>query len=354
MAADYYDLLGVKRDAPQKELRAAFRRLARRYHPDVNPGNAEAEASFKRINEAYEVLSNAEHRHKYDRHGEQWRQADQIEEMRRRGGAAGQPFEVHFGGGEPGAGRFGAAGDLGDVGDLFGRGGGVFDSLLRRAAGRQHGEDLEHAVQITLEEAYQGTKRAVEVHEGTERCRVCGGAGQLAGATCHACRGSGSAAPVRRIEVQIPAGVQSGQRVRVKGRGAPGLNGGAAGDLLLHVEVRPHPRFERRGDDLHVEVDVPVADAALGGEVHVTNLNGKALALRVPAGTHAGKTFRLAGQGMPRAGGGFGDLHARVRLQLPEPLTAEQRALFERLRATTAAAGAAGPAQHGEGAGVAS
>ncbi len=137
----------------------------------------------------------------------------------------------------------------------------------------------------------------------------------------------------------IPAGVQSGTRVRLAGRGAPGANGGPSGDLFLVVEVRPHARFERKGDDLYVEVDVPVAEAALGGEVRVPTLKGRALALKVPAGTQGGKVFRLAGQGMPRARGGFGDLHAKVRLVLPEQLTEEQRELFERLRGTMSRAG---------------
>ena len=327
MAKDLYAVLGVGRDASEKELRAAYRKLARRYHPDVNPGNAEAEERFKEINAAYEVLSDADSRRKYERHGDQWEHADQIEEMQRRGG--GRPFD------DGGVG-------LGDLGDLFGGGGGrerggaggLFDALRRRAVGRRRGQDVEHAVRVTLEEAYHGASRTVEVRDEAESCRVCGGEGQLAGATCHACRGSGSAAPLRRIEVQIPPGVQNGTRIRVAGKGGAGGSGGAPGDLFLRVEVRPHPRFERRGDDLYVDVDVPVAEAALGGEVHVRSLRGKTLALSVPPGTQSGKAFRLAGQGMPRQRGGYGDLHARVRLTLPEPLSDEQRDLFERLRGT--------------------
>lgn len=342
MARDLYDVLGVKRDATEREIRTAFRRLARRHHPDVNPGNAEAEARFKEINAAYEVLSDADSRKKYDRYGDQWQHADQIEAMRRQQGA-GAGFGGAGFGGQPGFGGGGASFEF-DLGNLAGRGGGIFDSLFRRGATRQRGEDVEHLTSITLEEAYAGATRTIEVHDGAETCRICGGSGQIAGATCHACRGTGNASPLRRIEVTIPAGIQAGQRIRVAGRGGPGAGGGPAGDLYLLVEVRPHPRFERRGDDLHVDVDVPVADAALGGEVHVPTLKGRSLALRVPAGTQGGKVFRLAGQGMPRpregasgtgTGGGFGDLHARVRLVLPDPLTDDQRALFERLRKTT-------------------
>jgi molecular chaperone DnaJ len=202
---------------------------------------------------------------------------------------------------------------------------------------------VEHTVRVSLEEAFTGAKRTVEVSEGVETCRICGGEGQLAGATCHACRGSGSAAPVRRIEVAIPAGVGHGTRIRVAGRGGPGASGGASGDLFLRVEIRRHSRFERRDDDLHLVVEVPVAEAALGSEVRVPSLKGKTLALRVPPGTQSGRTFRLAGQGMPRSGRGrsggqggrFGDLHVQVQLVLPDPITAEQRELFERLQAST-------------------
>ena len=336
MAKDYYDVLGVKRTASEKEIRQAFRRLARQHHPDVNPGNADAEARFKAINAAYEVLSDPADRKKYDQYDDDWQHADQIEAMRREraqsgggfggfggfSGQGGQHVEFDLGGGARGG---------------NGGGGGLFEGLFRRAAGRQRGADAEHQTRITLEDAYRGATHTIEVREGTEVCRVCGGQGSFGGAACHACRGTGSATPLRRIEVSIPPGIQTGQRVRVAGKGGPGGNGGPAGDLYLVVEVLHHSRFERRGDDLNVDVDVPVADAALGGEAHVSTLKGRTLALRIPAGTQAGKVFRLAGQGMPRTNGGFGDLHARVRLVLPDPLTDEQRALFERLRATTEA-----------------
>ncbi|MBM3140237.1 MAG: J domain-containing protein [Chloroflexi bacterium] len=336
MASDFYGVLGVKRNASRKEIRQAYRALARKYHPDVNPGNAAAEARFKEINRAYEVLSDAETRKKYDAYGDQWQHADQIEAMRRAEGARGRGGLGSFGDG-----GFRASGDPGDLGDLFGGGGrGFFDSLFGRAAGgggRRRGRDVEHEVAITLEEAYAGTSRTLELRGGEERCVVCGGEGALAGATCHACRGSGVAAPQRRIQVNIPAGVDEGTRVRVAGRGAPGAGGATPGDLLLRVRVTPHPRFERRGADLHTEVDVPAWDAALGGEARVPTLKGKALALRIPAATPAGKVFRLAGQGMPKAGGGYGDLFAKVRLVLPERLTDEQRRLLEELRRASGA-----------------
>ena len=342
MVQDLYSVLGVPKDASEKDIRQAFRRLARQYHPDVNPGDDDAEARFKEVSAAYEVLSHKDNRRKYDKWGDQWTHADQLEEMEQRGYRPGARGGMP--GGAQGFQYRGDPGDLGDLGDIFGGGGrgGIFDSLRRRASGRQRGQDVEHETRITLEEAYQGATRTIEVRDRAETCRVCGGEGSLAGAVCHACRGSGSAAPLRRIEVTIPPGVGSGTRIRVAGRGGPGMNGGTAGDLFLRVDVSPHPRFERKGDDLYADVDVPVTDAALGGEVSVPTLKGRSLMLKVPATTQAGKAFRLAGQGMPRQPGGYGDLHVRARLVLPEPLTEEQRELFEQLR-RTARRGAGGP-----------
>ncbi|MSP22286.1 MAG: J domain-containing protein [Dehalococcoidia bacterium] len=336
MARDLYDVLGVKRDASTKDIRSAYRRLARKLHPDVNPGDAAAEERFKEVNAAHEVLSDDDSRRKYDHYGDNWKQADQIEEMERRG------FRPAAAGGRPGP--AGSAefnlNDMGDLSDLFGggrggAGGGIFDSIFRRAAGRQRGQDVEHTVRLTLDEAYNGATRTIEVRDRAEPCRVCAGEGSLAGALCHACRGTGSAAPLRRIEVTIPPGVDTGTRIRVAGKGGAGANGGANGDLFLKVDVASHARFERQGDDLRVDIDVPVADAALGSEVGVPTLKGRTLMLNVPAGTQGGRVFRLAGQGMPRRQGGYGDLHACVRITLPEPLTPEQRVLFEELRRTS-------------------
>jgi DnaJ-class molecular chaperone len=351
MAADLYETLGVKRDASAKDIREAYRRLARQYHPDVNPGDEAAEARFKEINAAHQVLSDAESRDKYDRYGEQWQQADQIDEIRRqqraaggRGGFDGGGFSFDFGGqGVP---------EGVDIEELFGaqRGGhggaGLFDRMFRRGAGggRRRGRDAEHPVRIVLEEAYRGATRTIEVAEGGGRCRVCAGAGQVADATCHSCRGSGSAGTVRRLEVTIPAGIRDGARVRLAGKGGQGANGGPPGDLYLRVAVAPHPVFTRRGDDLELDVDVPVWDAALGAEARVPTLKGKTLALSIPAGTEGGRVFRLAGQGMPRSGG-FGDLLARVRITLPGELTAEQRELLARLRDTSTSGDDANEAQ---------
>ncbi len=335
MARDFYEILGVKGDASDREIRSAYRRLAREWHPDVNPGNEEAEAAFKQINQAHEVLSDTDKRQAYDRYGEEWEHAEQLDQMRRQGFSPG--------GSGSGSGFRSGGIEFGDIGDLFGGsrgggrgGGGIFDSLFRRggAGGRARGQDIEHRVRVSLQEAFDGASRTVEVRQGEEQCRICSGQGELAGATCHACRGSGTATPLRRLQVTIPPAVNNGTRIRVAGRGGPGPGGGTAGDLFLIVEVTPHPSFERDGDDLYVDVAVPVADAALGGEVAVPTLKGRSLALRVPEGTQGGRRFRLAGQGMPRQAGGYGNLFARVRIALPEELSDRERRLFEELRDT--------------------
>ena len=334
--ADLYRTLGIRRDASEKEIRDAYRRLARQYHPDVNPGDGEAEERFKEINAAHQVLSDPESRAKYDRHGDQWQHADQIEEMRRQqraAGGAGFSFTVD----DLFAGRGGAEVDLGEIlrGGESG-GGGLFGRMFQRGGGRgrrrRRGRDIEHPVRISLEEAYGGATRRVEVSDESGRCAVCGGTGQVASATCHACRGAGTARTTRQLEVRIPPGIADGGRVRLAGKGGPGAAGGTPGDLYLRVSIAAHPTFARRGDDLETDIDVPVWDAALGGEARVPTLKGKTLALSIPAGTEGGRVFRLAGQGMPRADGGYGDLRARVRLTLPAPLSERQRELLAQLR----------------------
>lgn len=325
MATDFYEILGVQKGASEKEIRSAYRKLARKYHPDVNPGDKAAEAKFKEINSAYEVLSDPEKRRKYDRYGDRWEYADQIEEMQRqrgtRFGGNGIQFEV---------------GDLGDLGDL----GSVFSSFFGGRAGRggartmsRRGADIQHPVEVTLEEAFHGTTRTLELL-GTETCATCGGTGEVAGATCHVCQGYGEIQKPRRIEVKIPAGVTTGSKVRVGGEGQPGIGGGPRGDLLLVVNVRPHPRFQRKGDDLQTEVDVPLTTAVLGGEVEVPTMTARVM-LKVPPLTQNGRTFKLGGLGMPHLNRpGRGDLLARVRVRLPESITDEQRRLFGQLKAS--------------------
>jgi DnaJ-class molecular chaperone len=318
---DYYAILGVPKGSSQKEIRQAYRRLARQHHPDVNPGDKAAEARFKEINRAYEVLSDPEKRTKYDKYGDQWQHADQIEEMQRRAG--GRTFRF---------GQGGVAFDLGDLGNL-GDLGGVFESFFGggRPRGPRRGTSVEQPIAVTLEEAFHGGARTLQL-ASEEPCATCGGQGQIAGAICHACQGRGVVAKPKRLEVKIPAGVDSGSRIRIAGEGGSGLAGGPRGDLYLAVSVRPHPRFERKGDDLYVDLDVPVSDLVLGAEVEAPTITGKVM-LTVPPLTQNGKVFRLAGLGMPRLKGqGRGNLYARVRAKLPEQLDDKERKLFEQLR----------------------
>jgi len=326
MARDFYDVLGVPRSASDKEVRQAFRRLARKYHPDVNPGDTKAEERFKEINRAYEVLSDTDKRKKYDRYGERWEQAEAFDQARRAGGAGGA-FTQTF-----------------DLGDLFGRGrgggrGGPFEGIFEAFTGRRgplRGQNVEYAAEVTLEEAFQGTTRLLGL-QAEEACATCGGSGQIAGAVCHVCQGGGAVVRPKRLEVKIPAGVQDGARVRIAGEGHPGVGGGPRGDLYVVVRVRPHPRFERKGADLVTEAGVALEDAVLGGEVEVQTLSGKQVALKIPPLTQNGRVFRLSGLGMPKVEAkgknkARGDLLVRVRVVLPEALSDRERELFERLR----------------------
>lgn len=302
---DYYKTLGVSRSASEKEIKAAYRKLARKHHPDVNPGDGQAEARFKEVNEAYAVLSDPDKRRRYEQLGADW--------AAHQGGAGpggwpgGGRVRVDFSGaGEPDLGGFSeffrtffAGGGFGPTG--FG-GFSDFDAGLAGQAAQ--GGDLEHPIDLTLEEVLQGARRALAADSGA-----------------------------RRVEVKIPAGVRDGSRVRVAGEGRPGRRGGRRGDLYLRVRVLPHPRFERRGDDLHTKVVVPLTTAVLGGEVKVPTLDGSR-EIKVPPGTPVGRTFRLRGQGLPRleAGGERGDLLAALGVELPGELSKRERELFEELR----------------------
>lgn len=334
MAKDLYSVLGVKRGASEKEVRSAYRKLARKNHPDVNPGDQAAEARFKEITGAYEVLSDKEKRAKYDKYGDQWEYADQIEEQQRaRAAGFGRG---RAGGGMPGNGSYTyEANDLSDLGDLsgvfsqfFGRGG-----ASRARPAPRSGANIEQPVEVTLEEAFHGTARTLELM-AQEPCPTCGGTGEIAGATCHTCGGAGAVMRPRRLEVKIPAGVTTGSKVRIAGEGQAGGGGASRGDLLLVVRVQPHSRFERKGEDLHEEIDVPLTTAVLGGEVEVPTVTARVM-LKIPALTQNGRSFKLAGLGMPRLGKeGRGDLYAKVRIRIPEQLDSEQKRLFEDLAAS--------------------
>lgn len=330
---DYYKILGVRREATEAEIKQAYRRLARKYHPDVNLGDKSAEARFKEINEAYEVLSDKEKRAKYDKFGDQWPYADQFAQA----GSQGTPFQSYRPGGG-GTFRF----ETDNLGSIFQDGdlGGVLEELLKgsprartyaRRTRAQRGEDIEHPVEVTLEEAYHGTTRLLNL-EVREPCSSCGGTGVVQNVPCSMCRGSGMVARTKRLEVKIPPGVKDGSRVRLAGKGGQGYGGGVSGDLYLVVSVRPHPLFKRLDDDLSVEIGVPLTVAVLGGEVMVPTLKGK-LALKIPPETQNGRGFRLSGQGMPHLDrSGYGDLSAKVSVALPTNLSEKERELFRKLK----------------------
>lgn len=327
MAKNFYEALGVSRSATEKDVRSAYRKLARKHHPDVNPNDHAAEARFKEINAAYEVLSDPDKRRKYDKYGDRWEMADQIEEAQKRQSAGGWARQGPNGG---------TYTDMSGGGGDFGS---IFDSLFRRDRGgpgarqsNRRGQDIETPVEISLEEAFHGTTRTLSL-QSPEVCPTCGGTGEVAGAICHTCEGSGQILRPRRLEVKVPPGVKTGSRVRVAGEGRPGMGSGAAGDLYLVVTVLPNARFERKGDDLTIEVAVSYIDAVLGGEVEVPTMTGR-VALRIPELTQNGRQIRLKGKGMPVLGaaGRSGDLFARVRIELPEQLSPEERTQFETLR----------------------
>lgn len=310
---DYYQVLGVARTASDKDIRQAYRRLARQHHPDLNPGDKAAEARFKEIGEAYEVLSDADKRKKYDRYGHEWQHAEAAEAAARDAGFRGARW------GPSGGARYETVENLDDdaFGDLFGElfGGAPRGGRRGGARGRSMthpGQDYEQPVEVTLEEAFAGTQRVLTLQSPDGKSR--------------------------RLEVKIPPGVTDGSRVRVAGEGGPGLGGGPNGDLYLVISVRPQGTFERKGDDLYVAAAVPVHVLVLGGEAQVPTLKGTKLALRIPPETQNGRVFRLAGQGMPRLqGGGRGDLYATVNAMLPTNLSARERELFEELARTRGA-----------------
>ncbi len=325
MAKDYYKVLGVTKKASEKEIKQAFRKLARKYHPDVNPNNKEAETKFKEISEAYEVLHDPEKRKKYDQFGDQWQYADQFTQAR----SEGAPFKgFDFGGGFGSTGGFQYSSEPGDLGSLF-------DELFSRQSRRsrpQKGQDLEYSVEISLEEAYSGTSRLLSL-EMQGPCYTCGGTGMVQNAPCPTCRGTGTTTQNKRIEVKIPAGAKTGSRIRLAGKGGAGFAGGQPGDLYLLVTVKSFGAFERKGDDLLVDVDVPLITAVLGGEVKVPTPHKKYLALKIPPETQNGRSFKLSGQGMPHLGkSGHGDLIARVKVVLPTHLSDKQKQLFEDLK----------------------
>jgi DnaJ-class molecular chaperone len=329
---DYYKILGVDRAADEKAIKSAYRKLARKYHPDVAKGKDTAER-FTEINEAYEVLSDPEKRRRYDTLGPDWQRYAQGPP----GGQGG--YRVEYGDGGDFSEFFRTIfGDLGARGGGRGRQGGGFggidlEDLLGRAGGgraRGRGEDVQAGVEISLDEAFQGARKTFDM-ELDEPCPTCRGAGNVDGKPCGACGGNGWQRARRQVDVKIPAGVRTGQRVRVPGEGGSG--GGGRGDLYLAVTVAPHPLFERKGDDVHLELPITAPEAVLGTTVEVPTLRGK-VSMKIPAGTSSGRTLRLRGYGMPRLkGGGAGDQLVKARIVVPAAPTVEERELYEKLGA---------------------
>jgi DnaJ-class molecular chaperone len=328
---DYYAVLGVTRSATEDDIKKAYRKLARRHHPDMNPGNTQAEAKFKEATEAYEVLSDPEKRRKYDQFGAAAFEGDF--------GARGGPFRGRAGFDPFGRGRGrGGAGagpaDFGfDIGldDLLGDllGGGATRRGARTQGGRaagSKGADSEQRFPITFDEAARGATRELELAREAA-CTSCGGAGTLRGAqTCPTCLGRGVSRRTERVSVKIPAGVETGSRIRLSGKGAPGPHGN--GDLFLVVEVTPHPYFAREGDDVRLEVPVTVTEAALGAKIEVPTLDGR-VALTIPPGASSGTTLRLRERGVFRLKGGRGDQYVTLKVVLPKRLDEASRKLIE-------------------------
>lgn len=336
---DYYETLGVNKDASPEELKKAFRKLARKYHPDLNPGSKASEDKFKELNEAYAVLSDPEKRAEYDRGG-----------------------PISFGGGE-GFGGFGPGGfDFGDLfGDMFGEGAGT-------APGFERGEGILMGLELTLEEAFTGVaknitlRRAVNCDgcggsgaesyqtcgrcKGTGRtqtargffnvaqtCPECRGSGKRITVACKKCAGRGKSSTTETIKVKIPAGVDNGSVVRLKGKGNAGSGGGPSGDLQLEISVSPHPFFMRKSDDLHLQLPVTIGEAALGAKVEVPTMDGSSM-MTLPPGTQGGKRFKLSGKGFPSPKTGRrGDEYVEIRIVVPVDISEKDREVVKAVEA---------------------
>jgi molecular chaperone DnaJ len=370
---DYYKVLGVSKSASADEIKQAYRKLARKYHPDANKGDRSAEERFKEISEAYNTLSDEKKRKEYDEARSLFGGGFRVPGAGGRGGPAGTagPAGGGLGGFDLGD-LFGAGGESagGRIGDLLG---GVFGGRGTQTRARR-GTDVETEATLSFGNAIDGVTLPLRltgdgpcpVCHGTgaragtmpkvcptcqgsgqttrtmgnisvpETCRTCGGRGLVVEDPCPTCSGSGRAMSTRTIQARIPAGVADGQRIKLRGKGAPGEHGGPAGDLFVRVHVTPHPVFGRSADNLTVTVPVTVPEAALGSEIKVPSHRGAPVTVRIPAGTPNGRTFRVRGKGIRRSDGTFGDLLVTVEVQVPKNVSSKGRKALEELREATA------------------
>ena len=338
---DYYEVLGAKRDASADEIKKAYRKLARKFHPDLNPGDKTAEEQFKLLQDAYDVLSDPEDRKLYDQYGENWRAV--------KAGAGAPPppgYEGYdFGNAQRSSGGGARAGGF-DFNDFdFSRfrttgtgpqGFDIFEELFGGGAGRGRttrsgrGRDIEAELETSLEEAHRGGRRTLQM-QVSEVCPTCGGTGVKDGKVCPTCSGSGEVIRPKTIEVNIPAGARDGATIRVPGQGGSGSNGSEPGDLYLHIKLRPHPVFTVKGDDLETELSIAPWEAVLGDKVAAPTIDGK-VELTIPSGSKSGQRLRLRGQGLNKRSGGRGDEYVRLKIVVPKDVNAEERQLYEELK----------------------
>jgi curved DNA-binding protein len=321
---DYYKTLGVERTASHDDIRKAFRKLARQYHPDVAKDKKHAEEKFKEINEAYEVLGDPDKRKKYDNLGADWKSG-----FRPEAGAGGQPYQSYnWRGGSPNEGfEFSGTGFSDFFEQFFG---GRFNDESRFAHQEtEKGQDVEGVLMVTLEEAMRGGIRAISLRRNTA-CRDCNGTGVKGRSACPTCGGTGQVSVTETHKVKIPAGVRDGQRLRISGRGEPGVNGGPPGDLYLRVRLASHPDFRVEGGDLYYDLDLAPWEAALGAKVSIPTLNGP-VNIKIPSGTQTGQRLRIKSSGMPSPSGEKGDLYVVARVQMPKESSDREKELWEQL-----------------------
>ena len=322
---DYYKILGIKRDASEKEIKQAFRKLARKYHPDVNPGDKEAEEKFKDINEAHEVLGDPKKKAKYDQLGSNWQAGADFTPPP---GWEGFRVRTDDFGNFAGAGGFGNFSDFFSV--LFGQEpGGGFSQRRSKRRRSARGSDVEAELRISLEDAYNGGKHSVTIQH-SEICHACKGATIINNSRCSACNGMGMIAKPKRLDITIPVGVKDGSKIRLTGQGEEGVGGGKSGDLYLHIKLAPHRYFTLDGHNIQLDLPVLPWEAVLGKEVEVMTLKGY-VKMKVPEGTQSGQRLRLKGLGLVKKGGERGDQYVKIKILIPSTTSEKEKDLYKEL-----------------------